>query len=127
MAAEGGTKVRSYLAVLHGVMMQLGVRSCGAFVNRGIQLSLTALLLTACSERPDPANLALPQLSAAEITLVQDRVRKTLLDPDSVRFGTMNSGRAADGKVPVCGLISANNIGDEPFYGVLTPRLTENR
>jgi hypothetical protein len=87
---------------------------------RGIATSMTALLLASCGLKPEPANLALVQLSPAETTVVQDSLRKTMIDPDSVRFGTMNSGRYADGKVVVCGWINAKNTGDEPFYGVLT-------
>jgi hypothetical protein len=87
---------------------------------RGIAISMTALLLASCGLKPEPANLALVQLSPAETTVVQDSLRKTMIDPDSVRFGTMNSGRYADGKVVVCGWINAKNTGDEPFYGVLT-------
>ena len=87
---------------------------------RGIAISMTALLLASCGLKPEPANLALVQLSPAETTVVQDSLRKTMIDPDSVRFGTINSGRYADGKVVVCGWINAKNTGDEPFYGVLT-------
>jgi len=87
---------------------------------RGIAISMTALLLASCGLKPEPTNLALVQLSPAETTVVQDSLRKTMIDPDSVRFGTMNSGRYADGKVVVCGWINAKNTGDEPFYGVLT-------
>jgi hypothetical protein len=90
-------------------------------VTRGIPLGLTALLVASCGgAKPEPANLALLQLSSAETTLVQNSVRKTLLDPDTVGFGLMNAGRAADGKVPVCGWVNVKNSGDEPFYGVVT-------
>ena len=65
-------------------------------------------------------------LSDVEIAMVQESVRRDLVDPASAQFGPIIANNHKDGKVYTCGFVNAKNrmggfTGDTPFMVVLSP------
>ena len=61
-------------------------------------------------------------ISATEKKAIQEAIRASLKDPESAKFGAMNTGKFSDGNLSVCGWVTGKNsyggyTGMSPFVG----------
>lgn len=64
-------------------------------------------------------------MSAAQKAAVESAIRRSVKDPESLRFGMFVAGKSADGQVTVCGLFNAKNsfggyVGNSAFMGTVS-------
>lgn len=93
---------------------------------RVIGVLAACVVLSACQTQPAPQEIYTPkELTAAQVTAVQNGVRGALKDPESARFGSIVAGTNSKGTIISCGWVNAKNsfggyTGEKPFMGVLT-------
>lgn len=81
---------------------------------------------TAAQQSPAPLEKSTTYraLSAGDVKIVQDGVRKSLKDPGSATFGPMTAAQEGKDHSWVCGVVNAKNsfggyTGNRPFMGML--------
>ncbi|MDQ0135034.1 hypothetical protein J2T08_002955 [Neorhizobium galegae] len=87
-------------------------------------LALNSGCTTVESQLPAPPTTTKRALTAEEISIVQQGVRRSLKDPHSAIFGSMTAAKVDKNSSWVCGVVNAKNnfggyTGNKPFMGQL--------
>jgi hypothetical protein len=83
------------------------------------------LSLAGCAtQQVDQTPMTPISLTEKQLLVIRAVTAKTLIDPESARFGQIIAGRHGNGNIVVCGSVNAKNrlggcVGESPFDGRL--------